>query len=170
MYTWDGLLVASAIPGTLSGNTAGWLDVPYCSLAAVTYNGTYYSMPRTTAYGRLVRYAFSSAGESFVTRSSGNFSWAAPPPANALAANNDRVGWEYSWTPPLPTPNLSADELFAWWKLDENCGTIAADSSGNGWDGYVANTTWNPTGGRLGGALSFNGSSSFVAVAGFPAG
>ena len=55
----------------------------------------------------------------------------------------------------------------AWWKLDENCGTIAADSSGNGWDGYVANTTWNPTGGRLGGALSFNGSSSAVALPDF---
>ena len=166
MYTWDGLLVANAIPGTLSGNSAGWLDNPTCDLAAVNYGGSYYCYAEDDCYGRCIRYAFSSTGESFVTRSTGNFSWAAPPPADQLPATNGQVGWEYSVTAPVPN-NLPTNDLVAWWKLDENGGDIAADASGNGLDGYVMNTTWNPTGGRLGGALSFNGSDSAVALPNF---
>ena len=166
MYTWDGLLVANAIPGTLSGPANGWLDNPISDLSAVNYGGTYYCYTEEDCYGRCLRYAFSSTGESFVTRSSGNFSWAASPPANALPAINDQEDWEYSLTTSVPN-YLPANDLTAWWKVDESCGDVAADSSGNGWDGYVANTTWNPTGGRLGGALSFNGSNSIVALPNF---
>ena len=103
MYTWDGLLVASAIPGTLSGNAAGWLDdaVSVTSPPSTTMARTT-AMPRTTAYGRCIRYAFSSTGENFMTRSSGNFSWAAPPPANALPATNDRWAGSIPVTAPLP--------------------------------------------------------------------
>jgi hypothetical protein len=56
--------------------------------------------------------------------------------------------------PPTPGPR-------AWWKLDEANGTTAADSSGNGKDGVLNNgPVW--TGGRDGGALSFNGSDTGV--------
>ena len=92
MFTWDGLLVASAMPGNVVGYTAGWLDAPNTSLAAVTYNGTYYCYTEDNAYGRLVRYAFSSTGENFVTRSNGNFAWTAPPPANALSPRTT-IAW-----------------------------------------------------------------------------
>ena len=164
MLTWDGLLVASAQPGSWSGYDTGWLDYPNSSLAAVNYNGTYYLYSEDDWTGCCVRYAFSSTDENFVTRSNGNFAWTASPPANLLPAANDQVGWEYSWVQPLSPPNIPANDLAGWWKLDENSGNIAADSSGNGEEGMVANATWLPTGGRLGGALSFNGSNSVVAL------
>jgi hypothetical protein len=51
--------------------------------------------------------------------------------------------------------------LVAWWKLNETSGTMAADSSGNGHDGTVTGTAqWSP--GRIGGALRFDGSTTYV--------
>jgi len=53
--------------------------------------------------------------------------------------------------------------LVGWWKLDENTGTIAKDSSISAKDGTLLGTTlptW--TAGVMGGALSFDGSSSYV--------
>ncbi len=48
----------------------------------------------------------------------------------------------------------------AYWKFDESSGATASDSSGNGNDGtIVGNPTWQPTGGRVGGALDFDGRS-----------
>jgi hypothetical protein len=54
--------------------------------------------------------------------------------------------------------------LVAWWKLDETSGTKAADSSGSGNDGTVYGATWQPTGGKIGGALSFDGSDDYVDI------
>ena len=51
--------------------------------------------------------------------------------------------------------------LVGWWKFDETNGTVAYDSSGNGNDGNLTNgQTW--TSGKIGGALSFDGSSDRV--------
>jgi subtilisin family serine protease len=50
--------------------------------------------------------------------------------------------------------------LVGYWKLDEGSGTVAADSSGNGNNGTVAGPVWFT--GRLGGALSFDGSNDYV--------
>jgi hypothetical protein len=53
----------------------------------------------------------------------------------------------------------------AWWKLDATSGTIAADSSGNGFNGTLANyATSGWTTGKVGGALNFDGVSSIVTV------
>ncbi len=46
------------------------------------------------------------------------------------------------------------------WRFDENTGTVASDSSGNGHTGTVQGATW--TTGRFGSALAFDGSSSYV--------
>jgi len=52
-------------------------------------------------------------------------------------------------------------ELIAWWRLDEGFGTIATDSSGNGYDGdVVGDAEWVE--GQLGNALHFNGSNASV--------
>lgn len=48
-------------------------------------------------------------------------------------------------------------ELIANWRLDESSGTFLADSTGNGHHGTLNSGTLMPTGGRLGGALDFNG-------------
>lgn len=51
----------------------------------------------------------------------------------------------------------------AYWKLDESEGTTAADSSGNGFDGTLnGDPEWQPTGGMVKGALSFDGSGDYV--------
>ncbi|MEC8044250.1 MAG: kelch repeat-containing protein, partial [Verrucomicrobiota bacterium] len=53
------------------------------------------------------------------------------------------------------------DGLVGWWKFDETSGTVAHDSSGNGNDGNLTNgPTW--VGGKIGGALSFDGVDDFV--------
>ena len=53
--------------------------------------------------------------------------------------------------------------LVAWWKLDEKDGRTAADSSGNGRHATVqGDPTWQPTGGKIGGALAFDGQDDYV--------
>ena len=55
--------------------------------------------------------------------------------------------------------------LVGWWKFDETSGTSAADSSGNSLTGTLTNgPTWT-TAGRIGGALTFDGTNDLVSVA-----
>jgi hypothetical protein len=137
MFTWDGLPVAAATPATPTNN-AGWLDIGF-SLTAFTHsNGTHYVYAEDNGYGRNIRYAFSNVGTTL--RSGGNFTWTGPS---------------------------AADGLVGWWRLDEENGQYVVDSSGGNHFGLVGpsgDTTtwnpiggWNPTGGRLHGAFSFNG-------------
>ncbi len=53
--------------------------------------------------------------------------------------------------------------LVAAYSFDAGTGTTAADASGNGNAGTLANATWT-TSGKYGGALTFNGTSSMVSV------
>jgi hypothetical protein len=54
------------------------------------------------------------------------------------------------------TPQNIDTTLAAYWALDDGSGTIAVDSSSNGYNGTLMNgPTW--TTGRIGGALSFDG-------------
>jgi len=67
-----------------------------------------------------------------------------------------------STTPiPTPTPTPNSD-LVAYWKFDENTGTTAYDSSGNGNTGTINGATW--TAGTNGSALQFNGINDYVNV------
>ncbi|MDE1941147.1 MAG: hypothetical protein KGI66_03440, partial [Patescibacteria group bacterium] len=55
--------------------------------------------------------------------------------------------------------------LVGWWKLDEGSGTTASDSSGSGNTGTLTGSalpTW--TAGKIGVALSFNGTNQYVTV------
>ena len=62
-----------------------------------------------------------------------------------------------------PDPARDIRVLAAWWKLDETGGARVADSSGNGHDGAIqGNPVWQPAGGRVGGALQFDGVDDFV--------
>ena len=64
--------------------------------------------------------------------------------------------------PPPPPPPPPTGGLVAAYSFDENGGTSAADSSGNGNKGALENATW--AAGKFGSALSFNGSSSRVTI------
>jgi len=59
---------------------------------------------------------------------------------------------------------LASSGPFAWWKFDETTGATAADSSDHGNDATVTGGTWLPTGGRIGGAMSFDGKSTLVTL------
>ncbi len=70
---------------------------------------------------------------------------------------------------PLPTSlapqEKKPNKLVAWWKLDEADGNDVADSSGNGQVGrLVGNPQWQPAGGKIGGALEFDGDGDYVEV------
>ncbi len=55
--------------------------------------------------------------------------------------------------------------LVGWWKLDETDGRNAADSSGNNHTGtIIGNPQWRPTGGKIGGALEFDGNGDYVNI------
>jgi hypothetical protein len=55
--------------------------------------------------------------------------------------------------------------LIACWKLDEASGVVAADSAGHNNLTVMGNATWQPSGGKIGGALAFDGKGSFAASA-----
>ena len=63
----------------------------------------------------------------------------------------------------MPLAVCRGGALVAHWPLDETAGTVAADSSGNGFDGTIGGTpNWVP--GTLGGALELDGTSNFIDV------
>ena len=69
------------------------------------------------------------------------------------------VGVTVSNTAPPPPPS----GLVAAYSFNEGTGTTVGDASGKGNVGTISNATWT-TAGHAGGALSFNGTSSWVTV------
>ncbi|KPJ66357.1 MAG: hypothetical protein AMJ43_08440, partial [Coxiella sp. DG_40] len=59
--------------------------------------------------------------------------------------------------------SFATGKLVAWWRLDETKGTKASDSSGNNHTGMlVGGPPWQPSGGKVDGALSFDGVDDYV--------
>jgi PKD repeat protein len=65
----------------------------------------------------------------------------------------------------LEERTLLASGLVAAYNFNEGSGTVLHDVSGNNNNGTVTNATWSSAG-KFGGALSFNGTTSLVSVAG----
>jgi hypothetical protein len=60
--------------------------------------------------------------------------------------------------------------LLAWWRFDESEGRTAVDSSGHSFAGtLIGNPRWQPTGGRVKGALAFDGAQDAVLIGNAPA-
>lgn len=57
----------------------------------------------------------------------------------------------------VPEPHL-----IGWWKFDEGSGNVAADSSGNDYDGTISGEVWSD--GKIGKSLNFNGSNRYVTI------
>jgi hypothetical protein len=65
----------------------------------------------------------------------------------------------------IPGETSTDPNLVGWWNLDETSGAIAADSSGYGNNGTVhGDPVWQPTGGKINGALWFDGSDDYVTL------
>jgi hypothetical protein len=59
--------------------------------------------------------------------------------------------------------SFTTGKLVGWWKFDESEGGNASDSSSNDNVGKLSgNPQWQPTGGKVGGALSFDGVDDYV--------
>ena len=62
------------------------------------------------------------------------------------------------------SPLFNSNGLVGYWKFDETSGATSTDSSGNGNNGTLVNgPSW--VSGKVGGALSFNGTTQYVSVA-----
>ena len=72
--------------------------------------------------------------------------------APQLTQDIEYLGTRWSSVPQIPT-----DGLLLRWKLDEGTGTVATDSSGNGFDGTLVNSNWETSGCVLGACAQFTG-------------
>ncbi len=111
-----------------------------------------------------------NATAAWNSRRSDNLSWCQWPLSSPAATNF------YSWDcissfeamqaaqPPQGSPAQPVSTNYiGYWPLDETSGTVAADFSGNGDNGTVYGASWSSSG-RMGGCLTFNGTSSYVQV------
>jgi len=68
-----------------------------------------------------------------------------------------------AWQSPRALGTGRLVDLVGWWKFDEGKGTSAADSSGYGHAGtLMGNPKWQPTDGKVGGALELDGDGDYV--------
>jgi serine/threonine protein kinase len=73
-----------------------------------------------------------------------------------------KLGQPYNQVNPC---SFLTGRLVAWWKLDEVSGRIAEDSSGSGYVGKLkGDPQWQPSGGKVGGALEFDGEGDYIEV------
>ncbi|MFC1603410.1 sugar-binding protein [Planctomycetota bacterium] len=72
-----------------------------------------------------------------------------------------------AWQNPSILGTAELAGLVGWWKLDETSGRDVADASGNGNIGKILNgePRWQTSGGKIGGALLFDGKGDWVHVA-----
>ncbi len=82
-----------------------------------------------------------------------------PRPDGAVDVQDLALMGEY-WLTEIPDPNLLAH-----WKLDETEGTIAYDSISNKNGTLYGGPIWQPTGGKINGALQFDGTNDYVSTA-----
>lgn len=60
--------------------------------------------------------------------------------------------------------SFTTGSLVALWKLDETSGNIAKDSAGNNNGTLIGDPQWQPSVGKIGGALEFDGDGDFVKI------
>jgi hypothetical protein len=72
-----------------------------------------------------------------------------------------------AWQNPRALGTAELAGLVGWWKLDETSGRDVVDASGNGNVGKMINgePQWQPSGGKISGALLFGGKGNWVHVA-----
>jgi hypothetical protein len=58
--------------------------------------------------------------------------------------------------------NFTIGKMVGWWKLDEAGGETAEDSAGNNDGTLVGDPQWQPSAGKIGGALKFDGVDDYV--------
>jgi hypothetical protein len=71
-----------------------------------------------------------------------------------------------AWDNPQFFGTVELAGLVGWWKLDESEGTTAANSSGNdNNDKLIGDAKWQPSGGKIGGAILLDGDGDYIHIA-----
>jgi len=71
--------------------------------------------------------------------------------------------YDDAWQNPRVFGTAELAGLIGWWKLDETQGNSATDSSGNNINGkLVGEPKWQPSGGKIDGALELDGNGDYV--------
>ena len=82
------------------------------------------------------------------------------------AAHNAKTSTVVSVTVSNAGGTVPTTGLIGYWNFDEGAGTLAHDTSGNGFNGTAVNTAWAT--GKTNSGLSFNGTSSYVVTPSIP--
>ena len=82
-----------------------------------------------------------------------------PPNGDGIVAVEDLACFVEYWL-----KEVLPDSLIAYWKLDETEGIVAEDSAGDNNGTLYGDPTWQPTGGKVNGALQFDGNDDYVST------
>ena len=82
---------------------------------------------------------------------------------------NSKLAWHAPQDDAYLHPNVFGTAqplgMLAWWKLDETGDREANDASGNSRTGkLIGSPTWKPSGGKVGGALEFDGVDDYIEI------
>ena len=119
-----------------------------------------------TAEGKFLTYQWKKdginlAGENHATLSISDATASQHDGNYSVVVSNDFGSVESGLTEVLVKDGI-LNGLVGWWKFDETNGTIAYDSSGNGYNGNLSGDPIWATG-KIGGALSFDGTNKVIA-------
>jgi len=89
-----------------------------------------------------------------------SFDIAPPPVGDGIVDVQDLEGLVHYWDQEIAEPGLVAH-----WNLDEADGVVAADSIGANNGTLVGDPVWQPAGGKVDGALQFDGADDYVSTA-----
>lgn len=81
--------------------------------------------------------------------------------SESITSSGNNSGNNGNVTPPQPPGTIILNDQIAWWKFNENTGTLASDSTG-GYDGSITGATW--TTGINSSGINFDGSTSYVQI------
>ena len=176
-FTISTVTVAASTPVTISATynsvtQTGSLTVlpPAVTLSSVTVNPTSFTLTAPGGTRQLtVTATYSNGSTQNVTNNAAtsyvsNNTAAATGLVTAVANGTATITASHGGFSSNATATVNTTPgLVAAYNFNEGSGSAVADASGNGNTGTISGATWT-TGGRFGGALSFNGSTSWVTV------
>jgi hypothetical protein len=178
----DGALITASGLASSTVTVAGNFSASGHSGALITLNpaSTWYLNVAGTAFADYVNVAYSNAsgGNAIIwsnfTDSGNNINWSSDitPPVVTVASpinNNNYTNALIDFSASASDTNLGSiipnldNSLVSWWKMDDNAGDkIVTDYMGANNGTSATNTSVIHTAGKLGGAMTFNGSTSFI--------
>jgi hypothetical protein len=151
-------LTATDVAALYAGSVTGTCASPSGTEADILYNGNFHVPQYCDGSNWVAIGPIPGAGGGGCSSPTGTESDLVYNAASRVIQYCDGTKWVRAGLTPLaPT-----EGLIHYWKFDESSGTTAADSAGST-NGTLANgPVWQPTGGKVGGALSFDDNDDIV--------